>query len=88
METKLNTGAIFKNDKKASDKHPDYRGKINVDGKDKEISLWLNTSEKGTKYFSVQISEVWKPKEGSAGTTANPVLAPNNNFDNTSDLPF
>ena len=84
METKLNTGAIFKNDKKASDKHPDYRGKINVDGKDKDISLWLNTSEKGTKYFSVKISEVWKPKEGAAGTTANPVVT----NATTDDLPF
>lgn len=83
-ETKPNTGAIFKNEKKANEKHPDYRGNINVDGKEKEISLWLKESAKGVKYFSVSIGEVWKPKEGSAGTTANPVLTPNNNF----DMPF
>jgi len=35
METKVNGGAIFKNEKKA-DTHPDYKGTINVDGQDKE----------------------------------------------------
>jgi len=51
-----NTGAIFKNEKKA-DNHPDYKGKINVDGVDKEIALWVKTSKDGTKqFFSVKIS--------------------------------
>jgi uncharacterized protein (DUF736 family) len=51
-----NTGAIFKNDKKA-DNHPDYKGKINVDGVDKEIALWVKTSKDGTKNFlSAKIS--------------------------------
>jgi len=38
MENKLNTGAIFKNDKKTTDKHPDYRGKVNVNGKEMEVA--------------------------------------------------
>jgi uncharacterized protein (DUF736 family) len=51
-----NTGAIFKNDKKA-DNHPDYKGKINVDGVDKEIALWVKTSKDGTKnFFSAKIN--------------------------------
>lgn len=63
METKQNTGAIFKNDKKA-ETHPDYKGTINVDGKDKEIALWVKTSQKGTSYFSVKISEPYvKPQQ-------------------------
>lgn len=37
METKNNTGAIFKNDKKTNEKQPDYRGKVNVNGKEMEI---------------------------------------------------
>ncbi len=36
METKVNTGAIFKNDKKQGNQ-PDYRGKVNVNGKEMEI---------------------------------------------------
>lgn len=58
-ETKLNSGAIFKNDKKTADNHPDYRGKINVDGVNKDISLWVKTSANGIKYFSVSIKEEW-----------------------------
>ena len=58
-----NRGAIFKNDKK-TDNQPDYRGKINVNGVDKEISLWVKESEKAGKFFSVQISEPYvKPIE-------------------------
>ena len=62
METKVNTGAIFKNEKKA-EKHPDYKGTINVDGQDKEIALWVKQSAKGTTYFSVKISEPYKKVE-------------------------
>jgi uncharacterized protein (DUF736 family) len=57
METKVNSGAIFKNDKKTNEKHPDYRGKVNVNGKEMEIALWLKESSKGTKYFSCSFSE-------------------------------
>jgi uncharacterized protein (DUF736 family) len=55
-----NRGAIFKNDKKTEEKHPDYRGTINVDGNDKQISLWVKTSKDGKKYFSASISEPYK----------------------------
>lgn len=64
METKVNSGAIFKNDKKTADNQPDYRGKINVDGKEWEISLWIKESNKGLKYFNASIKEPWvKPEE-------------------------
>ena len=59
METKLNSGAIFKNDKKAKDTHPDYRGKVNVEGKELEISLWLKESKTGVKYFSASFQQPW-----------------------------
>lgn len=56
MENKTNTGAIFKNDKKTSEKHPDYRGKVNVNGKEMEVALWLKEGKAG-KYFSASFSE-------------------------------
>ena len=59
MENNNNSGAIFKNIKKA-DNHPDYRGGINVEGKEYDIALWLRESKKGVKYFSVAISEPYK----------------------------
>ena len=35
-----NRGAIWKNDRKTTDKHPDYTGAIMVDGKEYWISAW------------------------------------------------
>lgn len=58
-----NRGAIFKNNKKEKETHPDYRGTINVDGVEKEISLWVKTSQKGEQFFSVSISEPYKKTE-------------------------
>jgi hypothetical protein len=42
-----------------------YRGKINVDGVEKEISLWVKQSKAGKTYFSASISEPYV-KEGEA----------------------
>lgn len=56
MENKTNTGAIFKNDKKTSEKHPDYRGKVNVNGKEMEVALWVKQGKNGS-YFSASFSE-------------------------------
>jgi uncharacterized protein (DUF736 family) len=52
-----NSGALFRNEKKASEKHPDYRGDINVDGKDFWVSAWVKTSKKGTKFMSLSVTE-------------------------------
>jgi uncharacterized protein (DUF736 family) len=88
METKNNSGAIFKNDKKTSEKAPDYKGKVNVNGKEMEISLWFKTSQKGTQYFSAAFQEPFKKE--------NQVMTKPNNYDthqefridSKDDLPF
>ena len=53
-----NRGALFKNDRKEKDSHPDYKGSINVDGVDYWLSAWLKEGQKG-KFFSMSI----QPKE-------------------------
>ncbi len=55
MENKTNTGAIFKNDKKTSDKQPDYKGKVNVNGKEMEVALWVKQGKNGS-FFSAAFS--------------------------------
>jgi len=50
-EQKDNSGALFKNDKKETDSHPDYKGEAMVDGNDYWVSGWINTSKAGTKYM-------------------------------------
>ena len=59
-KNKNNSGAIFKNNNKTKDTQPDYKGTVNVNGKDMEISLWLKESQKGTKYFSASFQEPFK----------------------------
>jgi uncharacterized protein (DUF736 family) len=87
MYDNTNSGAIFKNEKKA-DNHPDYKGKINVDGVDKEIALWLRTSKDGkTKFFSVKITDPYKTSDVAVSIPAPKAPEPAEDFFQ-SDLPF
>lgn len=51
-------GVLFKNDRKTSDNHPDYRGTINVGGVEYWLSAWIKTGNNG-KFMSLSVS----PKE-------------------------
>ena len=67
MEIKNNKGSIFKNDYKTKDSHPDYKGKMVVDGVSKDIALWFNQPEGKKAYFSVSISDPYQaPEQGEA----------------------
>jgi len=68
METKNNSGAIFKNDKKTAETHPDYKGKVNVNGADMEVALWLKESKSGLKYFSATFQEPYVKPEAAIVT--------------------
>ena len=51
-----NKGALFKNEKE-HERQPDFRGTVNVDGKDYQLAAWVKTSDKVGKYFSLSVSE-------------------------------
>ena len=51
-----NSGVFFKNDKKGSEKAPDYKGKINVNGKEFELAGWIKEGKNG-KFISLKVSE-------------------------------
>jgi uncharacterized protein (DUF736 family) len=65
-----NTAVIFKNNKKENEKHPDYRGTINVDGRELEISLWIKDGKTG-KFFSGKIQEPFKKIENTSDKIRN-----------------
>lgn len=73
-----NKAVIFKNDQKGNEKAPSYKGTINVEGKDYEISLWVKESEKSGKYFQGSV-QVKQPKENVSNESQNA---------NTDNLPF
>ena len=54
-----NRGILFINDKKETDKHPDFKGSINVNGKEFWLSGWKKVIKNGSKVISVSI----QPKE-------------------------
>lgn len=60
-----NRGVLFKNDRKTSDNHPDYRGTINVGGVEHWLSAWVKTGNNG-KFMSLSVSL----KEGQQAKTA------------------
>ena len=87
METRNNTGAIFKNDNKKAENHPDYKGKVLVNNKEMEVALWLKTSAKGVKFFSASFSEPYiKTNEPQINSVSKPVNYVN--LDANDDLPF
>jgi len=62
---KDNSGALFKEEEKKSDKHPDYKGNCLVNGKQMYIAAWINTSQGGKKYMSLSFSEPTQKAEYS-----------------------
>lgn len=70
-----NSGAIFKNKYKESDKHPDLTGPLNVDGVEYQVAAWSNESDKLGKYLSLKISkkeEKVATATSSSGSTDEP----------------
>lgn len=55
-EQKDNTGAMFVNDKKETELHPDRKGSALIGGVEYWVSGWINESKSGTKYMSLKFS--------------------------------
>lgn len=64
-----NTGRLFKNDRKQSDKHPDYKGDAKIDGVEMWVSAWVkevqNGDNAGKKFFSMS----FQPKDEQRGSS-------------------
>ncbi len=52
-----NSGALFRNDRRQSDSHPEYTGTINVKGEEFWLSAWVKQTKDGKKFFSIKLRE-------------------------------
>lgn len=50
------TGVLFKNDRKTTDKHPDYKGQCVMAGVEFWIAGWINEHAERGKYMSLKFS--------------------------------
>ena len=66
-----NKGALFKNDKE-HDRQPDFRGTVNVGGKDYQLAAWVKQSDKVGKYFSLSDSEAQKQTKQAVAAEEDP----------------
>ena len=70
-EQKNNSGSLFRNDKKQTEKQPDYNGTIKIDGKDYKLAAWIKEAKSGQKYFSISAQEAnVVPSDNTSSTTA------------------
>ena len=87
-ERKDMTGSLFKNDRKETDNHPDYKGSALINGVDHWLDAWINTGQDGSKYMSLKM----KPKEAQrtgVGNSQNFNRAPADLDDDLDDsVPF
>jgi hypothetical protein len=77
---RTNTGTLFKNERKESERHPDMNGKINIAGVDHWLNAWTKVGKNG-KFLSLSIG---KPVEDRAA--AKPAVPFKD--DDLSDVPW
>jgi len=83
-------GVLFRNDKKQSDKHPDYKGSMQVAGVEYWLSAWINERKDGKgKYMSLSLQS----KEEHRAPVSKEHVKPADPFETSSeevhdDIPF
>lgn len=76
-----NSGAIFRNDRKEKENHPDHTGQATIAGVDYWLSAWVKEKD-GRRYFSL----AFKPKEETQGNAPAKPAARRADLDD--DIPF
>ncbi len=84
---KTNSGNLNRNDKEGNPKRPDYKGQINIEGKDYWLSAWIKDGKDGEKYMSLNAQP--KDTNASGASRKQAVPPPNqNDLDDDGQIPF
>ena len=74
---KDNSGVLFANHKRTTDKHPSSKGSATIEGKEFWVAGWTKEAEVGEKYISLAFT----PKEQKAESSVQKALE-------EEDIPF
>ena len=88
---KDNSCALFREEEKKSEKHPDYKGNCLINGQKMYIAAWINESQGGKKYMSLSFSapSIDAKYSGDSTATSKPEFAaPQATAKAGDDLPF
>ena len=71
-----NRGVLFKNDRKETERHPEYKGSINVDGQEFWLSAWVKDGKSG-KFMSLSVTpKNDRPSQPVAASAASEIDTP------------
>jgi hypothetical protein len=73
------SGILFKNDRKTTDKHPDYKGRATIDRQELYISAWIKEGRNG-KFMSLSFKSPADQRESASNGHRAPM--------DDEDLPF
>ncbi len=79
-----NRGAVWKNDKKTTENHPDFRGDINIEGVEYWVSGWKRKQGANPNSPAMSLAVTKKEARPADAQPANPQPNPED-FD---DIPF
>lgn len=86
-----NRGSIWKNEKKESDKHPDFTGSLNVNGVDFWVSAWKRKDGASAKAPALSFAIKPKDEQQAAPASQQPPRRPSKAGrpdDMNDDIPF
>ena len=67
-----NSGILSRNDKRQSDKHPEFNGSAEVDGVEYWLAAWVNEKD-GRKYFRLKFEPKDAPQPQSSGGSSDEI---------------
>ena len=86
-----NSGIITRNERRTTDKHPEYTGSLNVEGVEYWVSAWVNEGRaggklEGKKYFSIKLTR--KDSRGGGNGGGGGSRPKPDVYDFSDDIPF
>ena len=87
-DTRDNSGALFRERDRKSDRAPEYTGKAMIGGKEYRVAAWIKEGRSGQKFFSLAFEEPRQQQEQPRQPASKPATRQAPAADLDEDLPF